>query len=93
VVTPSQFREVEEKLRKHKIEYIGPIPQMPGLDGIYFFDPNGIRLEFACQAADENDPNVIDCCLQTKADAVKELRTIPGVDPAWLDEMTSALPE
>ena len=93
VVTPTQFREVEERLRKHKIEYIGPIPQMPGLDGIYFFDPNGIRLEFACQAADENDPNVIDCCLQTRADAVKELRTIPGVDAAWLDEMTSALSE
>jgi catechol 2,3-dioxygenase-like lactoylglutathione lyase family enzyme len=93
VVTPEKFREVEDRLRKHKIDYIGPIPQMPGLDGIYFFDPNGIRLEFACQAADNNNPNVINCCLQTKEGAARELRTIPGVDAAWIDEMTSTLPK
>jgi catechol 2,3-dioxygenase-like lactoylglutathione lyase family enzyme len=92
VVTPEKFREVEERLRRHGVDYIGPIPQMPGLDGIYFLDPNGIRLEFACQAADGSDPNVIDCCLQSKDDAKRELATLPGVDAAWLDEMTGALP-
>jgi hypothetical protein len=93
VVTPEQFREVETRLKQHNIPYIGPIPQMPGLDGIYFMDPNGIRLEFACQAADGNDPHVIECCVQTKREARRELESIPGVDEAWLAEMTAALPD
>jgi hypothetical protein len=66
---------------------------MPGLDGIYFIDPNGIRLEFACQAADADDPHVIECCTQAKTEARRELKTLPGVDDAWLNEMTANLPE
>lgn len=92
VVTPQRFRDIENRLREHDIPYIGPIPQLPGLDGIYFVDPNGIRLEFACQAADGTDPHVIDCCVQTKAEASEELRTLDGVDDAWLAEMTGAMP-
>src|SRR5207253_3041290 len=42
-----RFREVEARLKSHGIDYIGPIAQLPGLLGIYFYDPNGIRLEFA----------------------------------------------
>ncbi len=93
VVTPEKFREVERRLKTHNIPYIGPIPQMPGLDGIYFMDPNGIRLEFACQAADGESPHVIECCVQTKDEARRELRTLSGVDEAWLVEMTSSLPD
>ena len=93
VVTPKRFRDIEERLKASNISYIGPIPQMPGLDGIYFMDPNGIRLEFACQAADGDDPHVIECCTQTKASALHELRTLPGVDEAWLAEMTANLPD
>jgi catechol 2,3-dioxygenase-like lactoylglutathione lyase family enzyme len=93
VVTPKRFCDIEERLKANNISYIGPIPQMPGLDGIYFMDPNGIRLEFACQAADGDDPHVIECCTQTKASALHELRTLPGVDEAWLREMTANLPD
>jgi catechol 2,3-dioxygenase-like lactoylglutathione lyase family enzyme len=93
VVTPHRFRDIEGRLKANNISYIGPIPQMPGLDGIYFMDPNGIRLEFACQAADGDDPHVIECCTQTKASALRELRTLPGVDEAWLNEMTANLPD
>jgi catechol 2,3-dioxygenase-like lactoylglutathione lyase family enzyme len=49
VVTAERFSEVEARLKTHGIDYIGPIAQLPGLLGIYFYDPNGIRLEFACQ--------------------------------------------
>jgi hypothetical protein len=66
---------------------------MPGLDGIYFMDPNGIRLEFACQRADGDDPDVIKNTLQAKEEARSELRTLPGVDAAWLEEVTSKLPD
>mgnify|MGYP001452501369 FL=1 len=47
-VSELRFREVEARLRTQGVDYIGPIPQLPGLLGIYFYDPNGIRLEFAC---------------------------------------------
>ncbi len=93
VVTQERFREVEERLRRHNVSYFGPIPQMPGLDGIYFFDPNGIRLEFACQPADGEHPDVLSCSLQTKEEAEQELRTLAGVDAAWLQEMTANLPD
>ncbi|MDF2114161.1 VOC family protein [Roseiarcaceae bacterium H3SJ34-1] len=92
VVTPERFRDIENRLREHGIPYIGPLVQLPGLDGIYFMDPNGIRLEFACQAADGGDPHVIEGCIQTKAQASEELRTLAGVDEAWLAEMTGAMP-
>lgn len=91
VVTPERFADIEARLKKNNVPYIGPIPQLPGLDGIYFIDPNGIRLEFACQAADGSDPHVIELCGQSKHEALEELKTIDGVDAAWLEEMTGTM--
>ena len=31
VVTAERFREVEARLKSHRIDYVGPIPQLPGL--------------------------------------------------------------
>src|SRR5713101_2354363 len=36
VVTPARFREIAARLRSRDIVYIGPIPQLTGLLGIYF---------------------------------------------------------
>jgi hypothetical protein len=80
-------------LRSHSIKYIGPIPQLPGLLGIYFYDPNGIRLEFACQPEDGELPTVIPCITQTKAEARAELETLPGVTAEWIEERLAALPD
>ena len=92
VVTAERFREVEARLRSRDIEYIGPIPQLPGLLGIYFYDPNGIRLEFACQPEDGETPAVIPCITQTKAEARAELETLPGVTPEWIERRLAGLP-
>jgi catechol 2,3-dioxygenase-like lactoylglutathione lyase family enzyme len=92
VVTAARFREVEARLKAHGIDYIGPIPQLSGLLGIYFYDPNGIRLEFACQPEDGEIPAVIPCLTQAKAEARAELATLPGVLPQWIEERLSALP-
>ena len=78
VVTAEGFREVEARLKSHGIDYIGPIAQLPGLLGIYFYDPNGIRLEFACQPEDGEAPAVIPCVIQTKAQARDEFATYPA---------------
>jgi hypothetical protein len=91
-VTREKFREIEERLKRHGVAYNGPIRQLPGMDGIYIFDPNGIRLEFACQPDDGEDPHVVECVAQTKAEAAAEMSDLPGVDEAWLREMTAALP-
>ena len=75
-----------------EVDYIGPIPQLPGLLGIYFYDPNGIRLEFACQPEDGETPAVIPCISQTKAEARGELETLPSVTYEWIEERLAALP-
>lgn len=93
VVAPERFKALEEQLKKHRIEYVGPIPQLPGLVGIYFMDPNGIRMEFACQPADGDLPKVIDCVLQTKEEAGAELATLPGATQDWVARRTAALPD
>lgn len=84
VVTPERFADVERRLKKNEIPYIGPIPQLPGLMGIYFIDPNGIRLEFACQPADGGDQKVLALVTQTPEALKKELATLPGATPEWL---------
>ena len=92
VVTAERFREVEGRLKSRGIDYIGPIPQLPRLLGIYFYDPNGIRLEFACQPEDGETPAVIPCITQTKAEARAELESLRGATPEWIERRLDALP-
>src|SRR5271156_3446849 len=91
VVTAERFREVEARLKSRCIDYIGPIPQLPGLLGIYFYDPNGIRLEFACQPDDGEALAVVPCIMQTRAQARSELATLPGVTPEWIEKRLADL--
>ena len=63
---------------------------LPGLVSIYFYDPNGIRLEACCQPAAGAKPRVVDSVLQTKAAASAELETFER-DPAWLGAITRHL--
>ena len=90
VVTPTKFKDIQSRLLQRRIEFDGPIDILPGMQSIYFFDINGIRLEACCQPADGDSPAVIDCVLQTKQVALAELRTT-GADEAWLEAMTANL--
>ena len=92
VVTPERFREIEARLKRHDMNYIGPIPQLPGILGIYFMDPNAIRLEFCCQPEDGADQRVLPCMTQTKAQARSELLTLPGATPEWVEQRLAAMP-
>jgi catechol 2,3-dioxygenase-like lactoylglutathione lyase family enzyme len=93
VVTAQRFGEIEARLKKSGVDYIGPIPQLSGLVGIYFIDPNGIRLEFACQPEDAELPKVVDCVTQTQDEAAAELATLPGATPEWVAKRVAALPQ
>ena len=86
-VTPERFEEIQSRLLRHRIDFDGPADILPGLQSVYFYDPNGIRLEACCQPAKGEQPEVIGSVLQTKAQAQAELRTT-GADEAWLDAMT-----
>jgi hypothetical protein len=59
----------------------------------YSYDPNGIRLEFACQPEDGAEPAIAFCITQAQAEARTELMTFPGAMPEWIEERLSALPE
>ena len=90
-VSDDAAHAVMERLAARGIDYTGPLAPLPGLASIYFFDPNGIRLELCWRPIDrEGDVHVIASCAQPRAEALRELRTLHD-DPAWLDEVTDAL--
>ena len=76
------------RLRERDLAFQGPIETVPGLMSVYFFDPNGIRLEFAWRPVDvAGDIHVIASVPQTRAEAVRELETLDS-DPAWIERAT-----
>jgi len=83
-VTPKNFAALQARLAAAGVPFDGPLDILPGLISIYFFDPNGVRLEACCEPAAREAPGVIGSVLQPKADTRKELATLPGVNHAWL---------
>ena len=92
VATPKAFAELQRRLKARKIDFLGPMLVLPGVESIYFYDNNGIRLEATCHPADAERPAVICGVRQTQAVALKELCTI-SEDKAWLDKVTAGLPK
>ncbi len=93
VVTEARFAEYQTKLQTHGIPYLGPVEQAPGMWGIYFYDPNGIRLEISCQPAQGEDQRIVGHFTQAKAQARAELTSLPGVTPEWVEMRLAALPD
>ena len=88
----SAFAELQRRLKAHNVSFLGPILVLPGVQSIYFFDNNGIRLEASCHTEEAETPGVIAGVRQTRETARRELATITQ-DAAWLDKLTSELPE
>ena len=89
-VTPTQMKDLQERLDIAQVKYDGPVDILPALVSIYFMDPNGVRLEACCQPSKGDSPQVIGSVLQTKSEASKELKTT-GASQEWLDQMTANL--
>ena len=79
-VTPKKLAALRKRLAAANVTYDGPIDVLPGLVSIYFFDPNGIRLEACCEPEAGEKPAVVRSVRQTREEARKELES---VDPAW----------
>jgi catechol 2,3-dioxygenase-like lactoylglutathione lyase family enzyme len=83
--SPAGAADLLDRLTRYGVENTGVIETLPGLMSVYFFDPNGIRLEFAWRPVDvAAEIHVIDSVPQSERDALAELRTLND-DPAWLE--------
>jgi catechol 2,3-dioxygenase-like lactoylglutathione lyase family enzyme len=89
-VSEQRFNDVKQRIVTHGLEYLGPINVGCDTWSIYFYDPNGIRLEFSHQK--EAQPRVIERWRQTREEALSELRTLSN-DQNWLETLVAHLPE
>lgn len=90
-VTEQRFGQLCDRLRDAGIALIGPIPVGARTWSVYFFDPNGIRLELSYQEGDGDAIGVVARWTQTREQALAELRTLSD-DARWLDQITRHLP-
>ncbi len=90
--TEQRFRQLVARLQEAGVPLIGPIPVGAATWSVYFFDPNGIRLEFSYQEADGDDVHAVERWTQTRDEALAELRSL-SKDGAWLDRVTAQLPQ
>jgi len=79
-------------LRAAGVPADGPIDILPGLVSVYFFDPNGIRLEFSYQRGDGAEGRLVERWAQTKEEALADLRTLSD-DRDWLAGVVAHLPD
>ena len=84
-VTPGEFEAIQERLKARGDDITGPVEILPDLYSIYFFDPNGIRLEACCHAKEGGHPSVVGGVAQSRAEARAELETLSD-DAAWLEK-------
>ena len=89
-VSEERFNDIKQRVEAARISYLGPINVGVETYSIYFYDPNGIRLEFSHQK--QADPRVVERWTQTKAEALEELRTLSS-DEDWLRSVTAHLPD
>ena len=89
---PDPYEALQARLKAGDIDTLGPLEVLPGVFSIYFFDPNGIRLEASCQPADGDTPTITAAATQTKAQARAELETLSN-DESWIAKSIAALPD
>lgn len=89
-VSEAEFHRLKARIEEAGLPYLGPVNVGCDTWSMYFFDPNGIRLEFSHQK--EAQPRVVERWRQTKSEALSELRTLSD-DANWLETMVAHLPE
>jgi glyoxylase I family protein len=90
-VSPESQARIRARLDANKVPYDGPLEILPGIFSIYLFDPNDIRLEFSCQPSNgEGEPRIVPQVTQTKAEALRELRSLTS-DDKWLAQAVAGL--
>jgi catechol 2,3-dioxygenase-like lactoylglutathione lyase family enzyme len=89
-VSEERFNDLKKRIEAAGLPYLGPINVGCDTWSMYFFDPNGIRLEFSHQK--QAEPKVVERWRQTREEALQELRTLNN-DKSWLETLVAHLPE
>lgn len=89
-VSQARFEDLRARIEKAGLSFLGPINVGCDTWSMYFFDPNGIRLEFSHQR--EADPKVVNRWRQTRDAVLEELKTLSD-DADWLETIVAHLPE
>ena len=90
--TQAQFEVLHKRLLDAGVAVIGPVFVGAQTWSIYFFDNNGIRLEYSWQEHDGDNVRVVERWTQTQQEALQELRSLSD-DPQWLSAVTAHLPQ
>lgn len=88
-VAPQRFDALLEHVRAEGLNVIGPVALGGRFWSAYFYDPNGIRLEFATNRLAQSC-GVVESVLQSAEEARAELTTLfddPAKVEAWLERM------
>lgn len=91
---PSRFVEMQDRLKRNGVAIVfGPqVVLPPNIQSIYFFDPNGIRLEISADmSGTDADLNVVRSVLMNREAMQSELAKVSD-DPAWIGEMLANMP-
>lgn len=88
-VERARFDRLIERVKDAGVPVIGPVPLGGRFWSAYFYDPNGIRLEFAT-STEAGSIDVVDSVLQHREEARSELATLfddPVEVERWLAQM------
>jgi catechol 2,3-dioxygenase-like lactoylglutathione lyase family enzyme len=88
-VSRERFDRLVDHVKSCGIKVIGPVPLGGRFWSAYFYDNNGIRLEFATSLADEK-LGVVESVLQTDEEIKTELDSLfddPKVVESWMKKM------
>lgn len=89
------FRAMHERLQRNGVEIVfGPqVVLPPNIQSMYFYDPNGIRLEVTADMdGGDGELQVVRSVLMDKATMRRELEKVSS-DRAWIEEMLANMPE
>ena len=93
--SPGRFVEMQDRLKRNGVEItFGPkVVMPPNIQSMYFYDPNGIRLEITADMdGDEDDLKLIRSVTQDRATLKSELQKI-SADASWIEGMLECMPE
>lgn len=82
-VSRENFEGLHTRLKEAGVPVIGPVDVGAQTWSLYFFDPNGIRLEYSWQEFDDSDLHVLERWTQTREECLAELRSLSD-NPDWL---------
>ena len=93
-VSEERFNDVKIRVEAAGLSYLGPLDVGCDTWSIYFFDPNGIRLEVATDKGQHrpNDLDVVKSCTQTRDEIRAELESLTD-DTPWIERMLATVPE